>query len=54
MGVIVIGLGAPRSARENFGCTWEHMEVPVTSLGALMTSLQACGSAGNMPESAGD
>jgi len=24
MGVIVIGLGTPRSAGENFGCTWEH------------------------------
>jgi len=40
MGVIVISLGTPRSARENFWCTWEHLGVPGTSLGALTTSLR--------------
>jgi len=25
MGVIVIGLGTPRSAGENFGCAWERL-----------------------------
>jgi len=39
MGVIVIGLGTSRSARENFGCTWERLGAPVTSLGAPTTSL---------------
>ena len=46
MGVIVIGLGTPRSAGENFRCTWEcqgqsweHLEVLATSLGAPATSL---------------
>jgi hypothetical protein len=34
MGVIVISLGTPRSAGENIGCTWEHLEAPATSLGA--------------------
>jgi len=41
MGVIVITLGTSRSARVNFGCTWEDLEVPVTSLGALATGLGA-------------
>jgi len=48
MGVIVISLRTPRSAGENFGCTWEHLGalakrlgVPTTSLGAPMTSLGA-------------
>ena len=38
MGVIVISLGTPQSAGENFGCTWEHLGVPTTSLGAQATS----------------
>jgi hypothetical protein len=38
MGVIVISLRTPRSARENFGCTWEHLGAPATSLGTPMTS----------------
>jgi hypothetical protein len=41
MRVIVISLGTPRSARENFGCTREHLEAPATSLGAPATSLGA-------------
>jgi len=55
MGVIVIGLGTPQSAGENFGCTWERrrhaweqpgapassLGAPATSLGVLMTSLRA-------------
>jgi len=41
MGVIVIGLGTPRSAGENFGCTWQHLGAPTTSLGAPATSLGA-------------
>jgi hypothetical protein len=46
MGVIVMILGTPRSAGENFGCAWEHLvapatrlEAPATCLGAPMTSL---------------
>ena len=34
MGVIVISLGTPGSAGENFGCTWEHLGALTTSLGA--------------------
>ena len=41
MGVIVISLRTPRSAGENFGCTWEHLGAPATSLGALTRSLGA-------------
>jgi hypothetical protein len=41
MGVIVISLGTPRSAGENFGRTWEHLGAPATSLGAPTTSLGA-------------
>ena len=41
MGVIVISLGTPRSARENFGCTWERLGAPTTSLGAPTTCLGA-------------
>ena len=41
MGVIVISLGTPQSARENFGCTWEHLGALVTSMGAPATSLDA-------------
>jgi hypothetical protein len=33
MGVIVISLGTPRSARENSEFTWEHRAVLATSLG---------------------
>jgi len=39
MAVIVIGLGTPRSAGENFGGSWEHLEAPATSPGAPGTSL---------------
>jgi len=39
--VIVIGLGTPRSARENFGYTWEQLGVPATGRGALVTCLGA-------------
>jgi len=41
MGAIVKGLGTPRSAGENFGCTWVHLGAPATSLGAPATSLGA-------------
>jgi len=41
MGVIVISLGTHQSARENFGCTWKCLGVPVTSLRAPATSLGA-------------
>jgi hypothetical protein len=41
MGVIVIGLGTPQSAAENFGCNWEQLGAPAFSLGAPMTSLGA-------------
>ena len=54
MGVIVRGLGTPRSTGENFGCTWEHLGAPATSLGVPSRSLGAPGSAGEMPGSAGD
>jgi len=40
-GVPVISLGTPRSAGENFGCTWEGLEAPATSLGVPTTSLGA-------------
>jgi len=40
-GVIVTGLGTPRSARENFGSTWEHPGAPSTTLGAPATVLGA-------------
>jgi len=39
MGVIVKGLGTPRSTGENFRCTREHLEAPATSRVALPTSL---------------
>jgi hypothetical protein len=32
MGVIVIGLGTPRSAGESFGFPWEHLGAPATRL----------------------
>ena len=38
-GVIVISLGIPQSARENIGCTWEHLGGLATSLGPPPTSL---------------
>ena len=41
MGVIVTSWGTPRSAGENFGCTWEHLGVLATSLGAPVTTLGA-------------
>jgi len=43
--VIVIGLETPRSAGENFGCTWEQLEVPATCLGAPMARLISLGRA---------
>jgi hypothetical protein len=46
IGVIATSLEIPRSAEENIGCIWEHLEVvaislgaPATDLGALTTSL---------------
>jgi hypothetical protein len=33
-------LGTPRSARESFGCTWEHLGAPARSRGAPKTSLE--------------
>ena len=36
--MIVRGLGTPRSTGENFGCSWEHLGAPATSLGAQMTT----------------
>ena len=41
MGVIVISLGTPQSAGEDFRCTWKHVGAPMTSLGAPTTSLGA-------------
>ena len=41
MGVIVTSLGTPRSARDNFGSTWQHLGALATSLGAPATSLGA-------------
>jgi hypothetical protein len=41
MGVIVISLGMPRSAGENFQYTWGHLGALATSLGAPVTSLEA-------------
>jgi hypothetical protein len=41
MGVIVVSLGTPQSARVNFGCTWKHLGAPATSLGVPTTSLGA-------------
>ena len=55
MGVIVIGLGTPQSARGNIGCSgehqqqacerrgqsWEHLGAPSTSLGVPETRLGA-------------
>jgi hypothetical protein len=46
MGVIVISLGTPRCARENFRCTWPHLGAPATRLGAPVTSLGAPGITG--------
>jgi len=51
MRVIVISLKTPRSAGENFGCTWEHLGTPMTSMGAPMTSLGAPVSASDKPGS---
>jgi len=48
MGVIVMSLRTPRSARENIACTWQHqgaattsLTVPTTSLRVPTTSLRA-------------
>jgi hypothetical protein len=43
MGVIVIGLGTPRSAGEKFGCIWKLLGAPVRSLEVPMTDLGAPG-----------
>ena len=40
-GVIVISLRTPRSAGENFECTWDHLRVPATSRGSPAPSLGA-------------
>jgi len=48
MGVSVIGSGTPRSAGDNFVCSWEHLGAAATSLRVLTTSLGAPGSAGDM------
>ena len=37
----MISLGTPRSAGENFRCTWKHLGAPATSLGAMTTRLGA-------------
>ena len=37
----MIDLVTPRSAGENFGCTWEHLGAPAISLGVLAISLGA-------------
>jgi len=47
MGVIVTSLGTPRSAGENFGCTWEHLGVPGSAC-------DKSGSTDDMPRSAAD
>jgi hypothetical protein len=39
--VIVISLGTPRSAGENFGCTWKHLGALATSLGAPAMCLES-------------
>ena len=39
--VIVTSMETPRSARENFACTWEYLGVVQTKLGAQATSLGA-------------
>jgi len=54
MGVIVIGLGTPRSAGENIGSIWEHLGGPAISLRALTTSLGAPGCAGVRSGCAGE
>ena len=41
IGVILIFVGIPRSAREYFGCTWEQLGAPVTNLEVLPTSPEA-------------
>jgi len=41
MGAIVRGVRTPRSARDNFGCTLEHLAALATSLAAPATSLAA-------------
>jgi len=43
MGVMVISLETPWSAGENFGCTWEHLGVPATSLGAPRITVEQSG-----------
>jgi len=54
MGVIGISLGTPRSARGNFGCTWEHLGAPTTSLGAPRCAGVQSGCADDNPRSTGD
>jgi len=41
IGVIVISLRTPQSARVNIGCTCHHLEVSTTSLGVPATTLGA-------------
>ena len=61
IGVIVIGLGTPRSAGEDFGCTWEHLGAPAISLEApgcagvkSWCAGDRSGCANDKPRSAGD
>ena len=54
LGVIVIGLGTPRSAAENIECTLKYLVAPATGRGALATSLGASGTAINKPGSTSD
>jgi len=53
MGVSLIGLETPWSARENFGCTWEHLGGLETSVEVPTTNQRAPGSARDKPGSAG-
>jgi len=39
MEVIMTSLGTPRSAGENFGCTWGNLGAPATFLGEPATCL---------------
>ena len=54
MGVIMRGVGTPRSTGENFWCTWEHLGAPTTSLGAPGSAGDKPGSTGNKPGSTGN
>jgi len=49
--VIVVSLRTPRSAGENFGCTWQHLGARTTSLGSLGSANNLSGSANDNPGS---